>query len=437
MSEIYVAKFGGSSTAKPEHLSLLNRIIRDDPRRKIVVLSAPGKRYENDVKITDLLIDLAENRTSSSLEAVIDRFQSLYHGCAAEMRALLQERLATKGSPAAVLDAVKSAGEEANARFFANNYGFDYVNNKDLFKVSSDFGKAKILPESEEMIRSRLRDVQKTAIIAGFYGYTSEGLIATLGRNESDTTGAYLAFALNASLYEIFSDREGVLAANAFVKQPVMIPELTFREMRDLAYSGFGIVHPRVLEYVAARRVPVHVRETFSFPKEGTYIVADRISDLTRPVVGVAYQEGFCSFDIDFLGLNDRVGILADICGIFKKRNISLEFSVGAIDDVSLIFKANQLSRDNSPSGILKDLYDLLGEQARVDFQEHLGCLVVAGKGLRGRRGIAAEIQLTLAQAGVNIKFISQGSNERCIAYGIEQADAEKAVRAVYERYLV
>jgi len=178
-------------------------------------------------------------------------------------------------------------------------------------------------------------------------------------------------------------------------------------------------------------KIPVHIRNTFTYPSEGTYVVNDREAD--KPIVGIAYKNGFCSFNVEMTGLNDSKGILNRITSFFSSRNKSIEHIITGIDDVTVVAMRDEFS-DAEIDEVKTDLYGL-GENATVVCKDNVGCLVVAGKGLRGHIGISGEIQRSLAFNGVNIEFITQGSLERCIIYGIEHRDNMKAVNAVYNRF--
>lgn len=437
MMDVIVSKYGGSSITCPNDFERIKKITGDDQKRKVIVVSAPGRRHKEDIKVTDMLIELAKTKDISIADKIIKRYKELVPDKSLDdISRLLNERIERQLDEDEYMASLKAFGEEACARLLAQYLDAEYIDPLELFLVSDEFDNAKIQPISESMIAKRMGNISWTCVVPGFYGYTKDGLIATFGRNASDVTGAYIAASIDAAIYEVFTDTDGVLAANpAIIDNPHKVPELTFREMRDLAYSGFTVMHPEAMEPVARKGVSVHIRNTFNYPNDGSYILPDRISETEKPIVGVAYQDGFCSFNIERFGLNEEIGIVRRILQIFEDDKISVEFFPSAIDDISIVLKENQLRRD-SVGKIERRIRTIAGSDANIEFQERLGCLVVAGKGLKGYRGIAAEIQMTLANAGVNISFITQGSQERCIVYGIDSSDGTKAVKAVYEKYL-
>lgn len=435
MRDVIVSKYGGSSITTEQDIEQIKRITEDDLRRRVIVVSAPGKRNEKDKKVTDLLIELAEKKDHNLISPIIERYTLLAPGREMhDLEEILLHRVDQCLPKEAYDDALKAFGEEACAKIVAEKIKATYLDPKELFLVTSHFGDAKILPKSVQMIGGTIWD--GLYVVPGFYGYTKDGLIATFSRGGSDLTGAYLAASLDAVVYENFTDREGILAADpALVKNPRKINVLTYTEIRDLAYSGFTVFHQEAMQPVEEKRIPVHVRKTAQYPQEGTYIVYERESNLRQPLVGVAYQAGFCAFTIERFGLNEQQGVMRDLLDLFEKEKKPVEFIFNTIDDITIISRTSAFQSYLALTNVMKHIESVTGKKTAA-CEEHLGCLVVAGKGLKGRRGIAADIQQTLARAGVNIKFISQGSQERCIVYGIKSEDGKKAVNAVYKRYL-
>jgi len=438
MDNLVVCKFGGSVLAKPEDIAKINYIVQDNKDRKIIVVSAPGKRSPSDVKVTSLLKELTKNKDESLKAQILDRYRSLWPSADLdELAELLEYRLSQNLSGEEYLASVKSFGEDASARVIAKAIGADLIDPRDLFLLSSDYSKAKIFKESEDMIRKSFTDIKSMVIVPGFYGYTREGKIATFDKGGSDLTAAYIAAALNADIYENFKETDGIYAASpGLIANPRKIDVLTFNELRDLAYSGFDVFFDEAINPVRKKKIPVHVRNMFTYPSEGTLIVTDRLSDPERPIVGVAYKGGLCAFNYVCFGLNSMYGIGKKMLQIFEDEKVSVEFITTGIDDMSVIFREEQIAAPNKIDRIIKKL-DSLTEDPVTEFQDNLGSLVVAGKGLKGNRGLAANIQGTLADANVNIRFISTGPLERCIVYGIDHSDCKKAVFAVYNRYLI
>jgi aspartate kinase len=434
---LIVSKYGGTSILYLEHVEQIRRITNDDPRRKVIILSAPGKLTPDDLKVTDMLIELVKSKDPALLNVILSRYHKIYPFRLNQFRRRLTKRLNQHLEEKAYLDSIKAEGEEENARLLAKALGAEYVDPRELFVVTPDFGNARILPESDSKIRRRLGNLDHVVVIPGFYGYTKDKFIATFSRGGSDLTGSYIAKSLDAIVYENFTDRDGVFAADPkLVENPKKISELTFEEQRDLSYSGFDIFHAEAVEPVAEKGIPVHVRNAATYPAIGTYIVSDRLSDPKKPMVGVAYKNGFCSVDIAMYGLNEMLGIGWRVLKIFADEKVSIEYPISSIDDISIVFQQDQLKSQDSLGNIMRNLKDMLGTKARVEFKDNLGALVVAGKGLKGTVGVSADIQLTLAATGINLEFITQGSQQRCIVYGVKFSDGKKAVNAIYDKYL-
>ncbi len=454
MSDIIVCKFGGSSLTCEEDVERLRKILGDDARRKIVVVSAPGKRNKKDEKATDLLIALAdaqdEQKKKECKEKILERYMQLHpaypvdnilHALDERISADLEKRWKRNGEnekmdDCAYLDAMKAFGEEMSARVIAQALGARFVDARELLMLNSDYGKAKILDESEQAIRKRLSGLSEVIVIPGFYGATKSGAIATLSRGGSDLTGAYIAGALEASIYENFTDKDGVFAADPeLVENPKHIKELTYKEMRDLSYSGFKIYQQEAIAPVEWKNVPVHIRNTFMYPSEGTYIVADRISNPIKPIVGIAYKSGFCRFVFERRGMNEEVGVFKKIFSIFAERNLSIEFPPPAgIDGVSLVLAQGQFSSGLEINAIINEVVHFLGKKTLYDFQDNLGCLVIAGKNLGDDLESVPTIPRALKEEGIFTRFYSDSDD--CVIYGIDAADGRKAVNVIYEKYV-
>jgi aspartate kinase len=433
MSDIYVCKFGGSSLAQPGDLShLVDTILPGDEKRSIISPSAPGKRFSDDIKITDHGISYAKTGDEEHKAKIIARFESLYPGSSSRIENEIDKIGREDLTPKLALHSFTGLGERIQAQELARVLGWEYIG-PEFFRVEN--GRVLAKP-TRELLSERLK-IGRKYVVCGFQGLNSEGKIEVLNRGGTDTSAAHVAVAVGAVMYENFSDRDGILAADPkYVNNPLKIDEITFWEIRCLSYSGFGIIHAESLQPVAQERIPVHVRSTSNFPSEGTYIVHDRISSQDKPLVGVAYQGGFCSFDVERFGMNEEIGIVAGVVDVFSRRGISIEYIPTGIDDFSVVLRQEQIEGKQDIGRIINDIYGVVGESTDVEFKQNLGCLVVAGKELKGRRGTLADVAKTLAEARVNIEIHSQGRRERSMVFGILAEDGPKAVNAVYDKYL-
>ena len=401
-----VSKFGGSSVANSTQIKKVLDIINSDDERKIVVVSAPGKRFKEDVKTTDLLIRLYEKIINKldythKFQQIIERYQEIV--VELEMDEIILEQLKNdlnclidtyEDKPKRLLDALKSCGEDFNAQIIAqynNDLGFPtrYLSPKDAgIIVTDEPGNAMILESSYEKIH-KLREYEETLIVPGFFGYSENGDIVTFPRGGSDITGAILARGIEASLYENFTDVSGIFRANpTVVSQPEIIPEITYREMRELSYAGFGVFHDEALEPLYKDRIPVVIKNTNKPHDKGTFIVSERdISSLSQIVSGVSCDKGFTIINIKKYLMNREVGFTRRVLSILEEENISIEHIPSGIDNLSIIMRTTQIS------GKEQNVLNKIRNQIQVDeltIDYDLAILMIVGEGMNRAIGTAA-----------------------------------------------
>ena len=448
-----VSKFGGSSVANSEQIKKVLNIINSDDERKIVVVSAPGKRFKEDVKTTDLLIRLYDkviNKLdySNKLRQIIERYEEIVKEL--EMDSSILDELkndlvclidAYNNQPERLLDALKSCGEDFNARIIAqynNQLGFPtrYLSPKEAgIIVTDEPGNAMILESSYEQIY-QLRQYDETLIIPGFFGYSENNDIVTFPRGGSDITGAILARGIKASLYENFTDVSGIFRANpTVVSQPEVIPEITYREMRELSYAGFGVFHDEALEPLYKDRIPVVIKNTNRPTDTGTYIVSERdVSNLSQIVSGVSCDKGFTIINVKKYLMNREVGFTRKILSILEDENISIEHIPSGIDNLSIIMRTTQIH------GKEERVLNKIREQIKVDeltIDYDLAILMIVGEGMNKAIGTAAGAAAALSKNKINLNMINQGSSEISMMFGIDQQYSDIAVQAIYNEYFV
>ena len=358
-----VVKFGGSSLASGAQVEKVYNIVMADPERKIVVVSAPGKRHSDDIKVTDLLISLGEKTLAGTnaedeFNTIIDRYSSIADELGLPMAIIdeIKENLLSimkqdKKSPVLFIEAMKASGEDNNAKLIAaffKHRGVEahYVNPKDagLF-VTDEPGNAQVLPETYENLY-QLRDRTGILVVPGFFGYNKAGDVLTFSRSGSDITGSILANGVKAELYENFTDVDGVFTVNPnIVKNPKGIRELTYREMRELSYAGFSVFHDEALSPTFQAGIPVNVKNTNNPSAPGTKIVSER-KNTNGPVVGIASDDGFCSIYIDKYLMNREIGFGRRLLQILEDLNLSYEHLPSGIDDISVILREDQLNEE-------------------------------------------------------------------------------------------
>lgn len=445
-----VAKFGGTSVASAEQIKKIAKIIADDKDRKIVVVSAPGKRFDDDTKVTDLLIELGETflqngHAERELDAVISRYAEIADGLELSNEIIetikedLQERLTYDTShPGKFMDLIKASGEDNNAKLIAaylQKLGMvaSYVNPKEagLF-VSDEPGNAQVLPESYDHLYE-LRNREGVIVFPGFFGYSKEGTLVTFPRGGSDITGSILAAAIDAELYENFTDVDSVFAANPkIVKNPVEIKRMTYREMRELSYAGFSVFHDEALIPAFRKGIPVCVKNTNNPSARGTMIIAEREYFL-NPVIGIASDNGFSTIYVRKYLMNREIGFGRRLLQIIEDEGISYEHIPSGIDDISVIIRNHQLTEEKEQR-IISRIKDEL-EVDDVYIEHGFTMIMIVGEGMHNTVGLSARATKALASANVNIEMINQGSSEVSLVFGIHEEDTVQAVRALYEEF--
>lgn len=444
-----VAKFGGSSLASAAQVRKVCEIITADPDRRIIVVSAPGKRDKQDTKVTDLLIAAAKARLAgqsgdTEIESVIARYDSIAEelglpaGATDTIRKNLRERLAMATADAdAYLDAMKAAGEDNCARLLAaylNSLGIEamYADPRTAGMVlSDDPGNARVLDEAYTQLQV-LASYPGIVIFPGFFGYSPAGRVVTFPRGGSDITGAILAKAVQADLYENFTDVDSVFAASpALIENPAPVSEITYREMRELAYAGFSVFHDEALEPVFTAGIPVAIKNTNNPAAPGTRIVPKRDPG-SRPVVGIAASAGFCTVYVSKYMMNREVGFGRRLLQIIEEEGVPFEHMPSGIDDVSVIIREAGFPADIE-AHVLRRIREELG--AEVYSEREQAMIMVVGEGMSHTVGLASRACTALARAGINIEMINQGASEVSLMFGILKGDLPEAVRALYAEF--
>lgn len=314
--DVIVDKVGGSSGSTAQGLAVFDEVRAEDPRRRVWVYSAPGARFDTDPKVTRMLIDFNQAPSAEKRIAIMERikenFPTLDGEFFSQRERALTETLAAGNTAAATLDASKAWGEQTQAMGEAQAKNLTYWEAADLFVVKGEFGHGIIEEESRQRIRQKFGELgeKEVAILGGFYGKNKEGQTITFDFGGSDTSAAYVAAALNALKFEMFSDQPGVLAADPrIIDNPKILDEITYREARDLSAHGLGIFQSQALEPVATERVMTHVRYAANPKAQGTLVVTERISDPTHPVIGVSYEPGYALFSLEGFGLDHEPGL--------------------------------------------------------------------------------------------------------------------------------
>ncbi len=441
-----VVKFGGSSVASAEQILKVIEIVAADPARRIVVVSAPGKRHGGDTKVTDLLIRLAEQVLArggfeEALQAVVSRYAEIQsdldlpEAVVATIEADLRGRIENRGeNDLQFMDTMKASGEDNNAKVIAEAFskkGFPakYVNPGEAGMLLSDeFGNAEVLPESFGKLAA-LKDAAEIVVFPGFFGHTLCGEVATFPRGGSDITGAILAAAVKAEVYENFTDVDSVYAMDPrIVPNAPAIEVMTYREMRELAYAGFGVFHDEAIIPAVHAEIPICIKNTNRPEAPGTMIVPERKYEQTE-VAGISSAAGFCAIYIDKYMMNREVGFGRRLLQILEEEGISYEHTPSGIDNMSVILQSAELGADKE-QGVLSRISAELAPDS-VSVEHGLALLMVVGEGMNYAVGMAAKATRALGNAGVNIEMINQGASEISMMFAVKEIDRKKAVQAL------
>ena len=447
-----VCKFGGSSVANAAQLRKVREIVADEPKRRIVVVSAPGRREPGDIKVTDLLIACAEaalddRDTGPHVDAVTGRFADIVRdlemdtGLVDDIRVDLVDRLnASRANPHRFTDAVKAAGEDycaqLTAEFFAaTGLPARYVNPFDAgLLLSEEYGQARILDVSYENLR-KLRDHDEIVIFPGFFGYSPSGHIVTFSRGGSDITGAVLAAAVDAEVYENWTDVDGIYVADPdYISRPMVIREITYRELRELAYAGFRVFHDEAMAPVVKSGTPVNIRNTDNRKAAGTLVVPKR--ECRRgSIIGVACNPGFGCIQVAKYLMNREKGFGRRLLQIIEEADLSFEHSPTGVDTMSVVLSLENFDDARQEVVRKRILHEL--EVDSVEIDRELTLVSVVGLGLAHTPGACARAAGALAKAGVNIELINQGPAEISMVFGVRTDDGPAAVRALYREFFV
>jgi len=447
-----VCKFGGTSVANAEQVAKIVDIVLADPSRRIVVVSAPGKRTKSDAKVTDLLIAcaelaLADKDCESALAAIVERYAEMQRdlglpvGITAEIEKDLRFRLAGDKSHRGIfMDCMKAAGEDNSAKLVAQAFQSRgaravYVNPHDAgMYLTSDYGNAQLLDESYQYLAKTLRDHEELVIFPGFFGYTKDGKVATFPRGGSDITGSILAAAVKADVYENFTDVDSVYPVD-----PRLVPEvksgiaaMTYREMRELSYAGFGVFHDEAVIPAVKAGVPINVRNTNRPEEPGTMIVQSR-RVLAGSVVGIASDDGFCNIFVDKYMMNREVGFGRHLLQILEWEGVSYEHMPSGIDNVSVVIRDRNFSPECERRVVERIKRDLNPDAVLVE--RGYALVMVVGEGLYYTVGMASKATRALSDAGVNIEMMNQGSSEISMMFGVKAEQRAKAVQALYKAF--
>ena len=430
-----VAKFGGTSLASAEQFQKIRRIVNDDPARRFLVASAPGKRFETDIKVTDLLLRCSEAAETGedfepALAGVAERYREIIAGLGLDFPLDAEiDTLRRHLREAPWRDYVVSRGEYLNARILADYLGFTFVDPEWCVCFAED-GKLDAAMTRRTM-GAALRPLNN-AVIAGFYGADMTGRIHTLSRGGSDVTGSLAAAAIQADLYENWTDVSGLMAADPhIVDHPKSVRYVSYRELRTLSYMGASVLHTDAVLPVSDMDIPINIRNTDRPGDPGTTIVRRLPEGETKyPIIGVAGRVGMSVIQVEKVMVSDESGFTAVMLDILKNRRLPFEHCLTGIDTVTLVIRSDLLAPCK------EDLFDEIRQKLKPDYlglTEHLSMIAVIGE--KGTESCDANVRVlqALARASVPINTINQGAGKLNLLIGVPEDRYEEAIRAIYE----
>lgn len=433
-----VLKFGGSSMADANQYKKVKEIVTAEESRKVVVVSAAGKRFSGDHKITDLLYlcyaHLQYGVSSDSVFQLIkDRYVEIKNDLnlsvdiEAELGAI--EKKMKKGI---TQDELVSRGEYLSAMLLADYLGYKFVDATEwlTFKFDGSIDTDKSYAKLQNI------PYEKGIVIPGFYGIMPNANIKVMTRGGSDITGALAAAALKADVYENWTDVSGVLMADPrIVDNPKPIKHITYDELRELSYMGAQVLHEGTIFPVKKANIPLNIRNTNDPENSGTVIMKecdDTLNDKSF-ITGITGRHGFSIITLNKHGLSAGVGILRRIFQVFERNGVAIEYAPSGIDSFSFVM-ATASVKDNLYT-IISELETEI-EPNKIDVIEDIAIIAVVGRNMAFKPGTSGKLFAAMGESGINIRMISQGPEERNIIVGVDSSDYEKTIRVLYDSFI-
>ncbi|MDR0847244.1 MAG: aspartate kinase [Lactobacillales bacterium] len=451
---VKVVKFGGSSLANAGQLKKVFDILKEDKERKYVVVSAPGKRDDDDTKVTDMLIAyhrayLNGADTAKIEEQIITRFTDMLIELDMDVETfepIINDNVTALSTIQVegnefLLDAFLSSGENINAQIIAEyltQYGLKarYLHPHEVgIIVTPEPHNARMIDKYYKQIAEINDGYDGITVIPGFFGVTEEGQTCAFSRGGSDISGSIVAAGVGAELYENFTDVDGIFAAHpGIVHEPMIVEEVTYREMRELAYAGFTILHDEALMPTYRAKIPVVIKNTNNPSAPGSRIISSHSADGGKhSVVGIAGDSGFSSISISKYLMNREIGFTRRVLQILEDYSINFHHMPTGIDDISILVRTRDLTEDLEEQIKFRIKNELDADD--VFILNDLSTIAVVGDGVYNQKGLLSKATTALAHADVNISMITQGTKENSIMFGIKTPDLNSAIRALYTAF--
>ena len=437
MNKVKVVKFGGSSLADSKQFKKVADIIKADPERRFVVASAPGKRYSDDIKITDMLYGCYDKAAKGgNFDKEFDAIEARFNSIISELGLTLTledefNNIKDAFAHRAGRDYAASRGEYLNSIVLANYLGYEFIDPAGyiFFDESGSFDLDKTL----DALKPKLETVSN-AVIPGFYGAMPNDTIKTFSRGGSDVTGSIVARAADAAIYENWTDVSGFLICDPrIVDSPKPITTITYRELRELAYMGATVLHEDAIFPVRAVGIPINIRNTNHPEDAGTMIVSETAESSKYTITGIAGKKGFSVIQIEKDMMNSEKGFGRNVLRALEKNNVCFEHMPSGIDTMSVVVSTDSLV--GKEKAVLDEI-NFRVHPDKMEIENNLALIAVVGRGMRKARGTAGRLFSALAEARVNVKMIDQGSSELNIIIGVEEEDFATATKAIYDTFV-
>ena len=432
-----VLKFGGSSLADAAHFRIVSEIVKAEESRRFVVPSAPGKRYKDDEKVTDLLYACYGIAAGGGdIDAIFKRISSRYNDIIRDLGMDFSldselDTIRTAIASGAGRDYAASRGEYLNGLILSAYLGYDFIDAHDVIFFRED---GALDTEKTYAVLGAALEAHPHAVVPGFYGSMPDGSIRTFSRGGSDITGAIVARAAMADLYENWTDVSGFMMADPrCIENPKPIDVITYKELRELSYMGATVLHEDAVFPVRAAGIPINIKNTNDPAAKGTLIVPSATDDKNDSIItGIAGKVGFSIISIEKDMMNSELGFGRRVLEVLETNKVNFEHLPSSIDSMCVIVKTEEIA--GKREGIMDEIFRLTNPDAVV-IEDGLALLAVVGRGMVRSKGTAARIFASLAKASINIRMIDQGSSELNIIIGLDEADYIPALRAIYEEF--
>lgn len=432
-----VVKFGGSSLANAEQFEKVGDIIRSEESRRFVVPSAPGKRFDGDTKVTDLLYSCYDAAAKDGdfekiLEEIKSRYNEIIKGLSLTFSLDEDFQVIKENFKAQIgRDYAASRGEYLNGKVMAAYLGYEFVDAADVIRFDKN---GNLDSEKTDKLLGKRLSKCENAVVPGFYGAKEDGTVTTFSRGGSDVTGSLVAKAIKADMYENWTDVSGFLVTDPrIVKDPAVIETITYRELRELSYMGATVLHEDAIFPVRKEGIPINIRNTNRPQDPGTLIVESTCRKPRYTITGIAGKKGFAAINIEKDMMNSEIGFCRKVLTVFEDNGISIEHMPSGIDTMTVF--VHQSEFEETEQKVLAGIHRAVNPDS-VNLESDLALIAVVGRGMKSQRGTAGRIFSALAHASINVKMIDQGSSEMNIIIGVSNQDFERAIKSIYDIFV-